>query len=114
MNCSTVISSYVMFVQGMQNELFLLYHHPMYVRYVTLCVTQRAPPKTFDKQMSNLQSKVSWWLSRTDHWRIDWPLVSSVPLIQIEVKEEAILDVKKEVKLLKKELKSVSDPKLQK
>ena len=40
--------------------------------------------------------------------------MSSVAPIQIEVKEEAILDVKKEVKLLKKELKSGSDPKLQK
>jgi DNA topoisomerase-1 len=52
-----------------------------------LCNHQRAPPKTFDQQLSNLQAKVS-------------------------AKEETILEVKAEVKALKKEAKASRDPKV--
>ncbi|XP_011404857.2 PREDICTED: DNA topoisomerase I, mitochondrial-like [Amphimedon queenslandica] len=54
-----------------------------------LCNHQRTAPKTFDTQMSNLQAKIT-------------------------AKEEAILDAKKEIKKMKKELKGTSDSKLQK
>lgn len=45
---------------------------------------------------------------------LEWQLLSPVTPIQIDAKEESILDVKKEVKQLKKELKSGLDPKVQK
>lgn len=52
-----------------------------------LCNHQRAPPKTFDQQMSNLQSKV-------------------------QAKEEAIVDAQVELKALQKEARSTKDPKV--
>lgn len=54
-----------------------------------LCNHQRAPPKAFDQQLSNLQAKVT-------------------------AKEEAILEVKGEIKALKKEVKASKDPKVAK
>ena len=51
-----------------------------------LCNHQRAAPKTFDKQMSNLRAK-------------------------IEAKEDAITETKGEIKALKREVKSTKDPK---
>lgn len=51
-----------------------------------LCNHQRAAPKTFDKQMSNLRSK-------------------------IEAKEDSITETKGEIKALKKEVKTTKDPK---
>ena len=52
-------------------------------------LSQRAPPKTFDQQLSNLQAKVT-------------------------AKEEAILEVKAEVKALRREAKASKDPKVTK
>ena len=51
-----------------------------------LCNHQRAAPKTFDKQMSNLRAK-------------------------IEAKEDAITETKGEIKALKREVKTTKDPK---
>ena len=67
------------------------------VNYCSSCFTlplssslsQRAPPKTFDQQLSNLQAKVT-------------------------AKEEAILEVKAEVKALRREAKASKDPKVTK
>ena len=51
-----------------------------------LCNHQRAAPKTFDKQMTNLRTK-------------------------IEAKEDAITETKGEIKALKREVKTTKDPK---
>jgi DNA topoisomerase-1 len=51
-----------------------------------LCNHQRAAPKTFDKQMSNLRTK-------------------------IEAKEDSITETKGEIKALKREVKTTKDPK---
>ena len=51
-----------------------------------LCNHQRAAPKTFDKQMSNLRAK-------------------------IEAKEDAITETKGEIKALKKEVRTTKDAK---
>ena len=51
-----------------------------------LCNHQRAAPKTFDKQMSNLRAK-------------------------IEAKEDSITETKGEIKALKREVKTTKDPK---
>lgn len=48
---------------------------------------QRAPPKTFDQQMSNLQ-------------------------VKIQAKEDSIIEAKAEIKALKKESRSTKDSKV--
>jgi DNA topoisomerase-1 len=68
------------------NEKFLSYNRANRAVAI-LCNHQRAPPKTFDQQMTNLQAK-------------------------IEAKEEAILEAKKDLKQVKKEAKGTSDAKL--
>jgi len=60
---------------------------------------QRAVPKAFDKQMSNIQAKVLYILYSID-------LVQDV--FQIEAKEEAIIEAQQELKAIKKEAKSNS------
>ena len=52
-------------------------------------LSQRAPPKTFDQQLSNLQGKIT-------------------------AKEEAILEVRGEIKALKREARASKDPKVAK
>ena len=74
-----MIDNYAIICTHAHTHTFTLVH--------THTLTQRAPPKTFDQQMSNLQGK-------------------------IQAKEELIVDTKKEIKSLRKEAKASKDSKV--